>query len=284
MKYLGNLRFAGLLLMLLVVSFGSDSVHAQQNGKNGFVITLESSASSKELNAQEDLWVLEVSFKPMRMIEVDIVDPKTKEKKREYVWYLIYKAVNRPLERRIDTIPTNPQNDEDPIPRPQFVPEFTLVTEDNDKQNIYADVIIPEAEKIIFQREHRKASDPDYKNTVDIVGDLPEITPYDSKLEKALYGMVIWRGVDSKTDYFTVYMTGFTSAYRKLKGPNGEPLIVRRVIQQQYWRPGDRFDQFEREIRRRGEPKWIERPDELNEEAVATAGSKDRSQKVAEVK
>ena len=281
----GNHRLAGLLLVFLFVAlFQPVGTRAQQNNKNGFEVTLAATASSKELNFQEDLWVLEVSFKRMRMIPVDITDPKTGKQNREYVMYLVYKAVNRPLIRRIDTTPFKPQNDEDRIPTHQFVPEATLVTEDNNLQHIYVETIIPEAQKIIQRRESRKPSDPVYKNSVDIVGDVPEITPYDAKSEKALYGILMWRGVDPKADFFTVYLTGFNSYYEKIKGPDGEDLIVRRVIQQQYWRPGDRFDQNEKEFRHRGEPKWIDRPDEPQAKPVATTGSTNRPQKLAGVK
>ncbi|MCH7989910.1 MAG: hypothetical protein IID46_12275 [Planctomycetes bacterium] len=215
----GNRRLAGLLFVFLIAALsGQDGLRAQQKLKNGFEVTLEATASSEELNFQEDLWVLEVSFKRMRMIPVDITDPKTGKKNREYVMYLVYKAINRPLKRRIDNTPFKPQNDEDRIPPHQFVPEATLVTEDNNVQNIYIETIIPEAQKIINRRESRKPSDPVYKNSVDIVGDLPEITPYDAKSVKALYGVLMWRGVDPKADYFTVYLTGFNSAYKKIKG------------------------------------------------------------------
>jgi hypothetical protein len=281
----GNFRLAGLLLVfLLTVLCGTYQVSAQQKLKNGFKVTLAATASSKELNSQDDLWVLEVSLKPMRMIPVELTDPKTGKKKREYVMYLVYKAVNRPLKRKIDIASFKPQNDEDRIPRHQFVPEATLVTEDNGVQKIYAETIIPEAQKIIQRRESRKATDPVYKNSVDIVGDLPEVTPYDAKSENALYGILMWRGVDPKADYFTVFLTGFNSAYRVIKGPDGEDLIVHRVIRQQFWRPGDRFDQNEKEFRRRGEPKWIDRPDEPQPKPVTATGSTGRPQKLAGVK
>jgi len=218
------------------------------------------------------------------MIPVDITDPKTGKKNREFVMYLVYKAVNRPLKRKVDTASFKPQNDEDRIPRHQFVPEATLVTEDNGIQNIYIETIVPEAQKIIQRRESRKPTDPVYKNSVEIVGDLPEITPHDAKSENALYGMLMWRGVDPKADYFTVFLTGFNSSYKKIKGPDGEELIVRRVIQQKYWRPGDQFDQNEKEFRHREDPKWIDRPDEAPAKPVAAVGSTNRPQNVAGVK
>ncbi len=102
----GNFRFAGLLLFFLfVVLSQAEKIRAQQNNKNGFEVTLSATASSAELNSQDDLWVLEVSFKRMRMIPVDITDPKTGKKNREYIMYLVYKAVNRPLKRSLDATP-----------------------------------------------------------------------------------------------------------------------------------------------------------------------------------
>ena len=38
--------------------------------------------------------------------------------------------------------------------------------------------------------------------------------------------------------------------------------VWRKTLVVHYWRPGDAFDQNEREIRRRGEPRWIYVPDD----------------------
>lgn len=43
---------------------------------------------------------------------------------------------------------------------------------------------------------------------------------------------------------------------------DAETIIWRKTIMQKYWRPGDRFDQFESEIRGQGRPLWIYRPDD----------------------
>jgi hypothetical protein len=63
-------------------------------------------------------------------------------------------------------------------------------------------------------------------------------------------------------------MTGFSNGYRKSNGPDGGTQISRRTIVQAYWRPGDRYFENEKEIRLKGEPKWIYRPDPLKEVAV----------------
>jgi hypothetical protein len=51
--------------------------------------------------------------------------------------------------------------------------------------------------------------------------------------------------------------------------------VWRKSVVQKYWRPGDRFDQDEREIRNRDEPHWIYIPDDvdLSKEAPATASN-----------
>ncbi|GAB4156581.1 MAG: hypothetical protein Tsb009_33570 [Planctomycetaceae bacterium] len=227
---------------------------------DGFEVRLEATATGKELERQENLWVMEVTFKSMRMRRISITDPKTKIKKPEVIWYLVYKAVVRPIARRADTDNTVPQNTEDAVPSSLFVPEFILRTTDSDSQKIYHDVIIPEAQAdILKNREKRYTRQPYLKNTVEAVGPIPDPTPLNSKTENAIYGIVMWRGVDPETDYFEVYMTGFSNGYRKENG-----LVLRKTIVQKYKRPGDRFFQTEAEIKRDGEPKWIYWPDDKN--------------------
>ena len=103
----------------------------------GFKIRVASLASGEERNQQTDLWVLEVRFKPLRLIRLNLTDPKTGKKSRQLVWYLLYRAVNRPLPSKGDPNGVDPQNQFDAVRgKPLFAPEFTLVTNDNDGQQI----------------------------------------------------------------------------------------------------------------------------------------------------
>ena len=262
MRIFGNYRFLGACLIAVgVVGLGDQSAEAQSSGvQRGFDLTLEATATGKELTAQTDLWVMEVSFKPMRMIWVDLTDAKTGKKSRELVWYLVYKAVNRTLQRRQDTSDTTPVNDNDPAPKQFFVPEFTLVTKDGGVQKIYADRILPEAQAAIIERERR-----DLKNSVQVVRAIPTPTPAGAQSKNTIYGVVTWRNIDDETDFFTIHMTGFSSGKRLLRGPDGKPLALRRTIMQEYWRPGDELAQREGEIRRKGQTKWMYRPDEAKD-------------------
>ncbi len=99
-----------------------------------------------------------------------------------------------------------------------FVPVFTLrtddITDDKPVQAIHQDVILPEAQAAINQREGRN-----YKNSVEIMQPVPPATPEDQGDENAIYGMAMFRGVDRETDFFTVYMAGFSNGYRYVDGP-----------------------------------------------------------------
>ena len=71
----------------------------------------------------------------------------------------------------------------------------------------------------------------------------------------------MFRGIDPKTDYFTVYMSGFSNGYKLGPGPNDSQVVKRKTLVQRYWRPGDQFDEEEVEFRVKGDPFWIYRDD-----------------------
>jgi hypothetical protein len=239
------------------------SAFAQGNSatlRRGFDATAPAVATAEEL-AQGDLWVMQVDFKPVRLIRVETTDPKTGEKREELFWYVVYRAVNKSLKAPVQDTGTVPVNNYDPAPGPSlFVPEFTLVTDDNGRQQVYPDVVIPEAEDAVARREMRGPDRKNVlKNTVEVV---QPVRPADDKAAAPIYGVAMWRGIDPETDSFKVYAGGFSNGYRQVKGPDGKPLILRREIVLDYWRPGDEFDPNEREFIFRSEPRWIYRADE----------------------
>jgi hypothetical protein len=202
--------------------------------------------TGEERNAQPDLWALEVNYKPMRMIQVELTDPKTGNTEKELVWYLAYRAVVRST----SGVPAT-SNAED---RPIFVPEFTLVVDSKKGPQVYHDRILPAAQTAINKRERYK-----YKNSVEIVGPLPKITPDRSKTLYSLDGVATWTGINPDLVFFTVFFSGFSNGYKVTAGPDGEEIVTRRTLVQKFWRPGDRFEQNEEEIRFKDEPTWIYR-------------------------
>lgn len=253
-------RWLGVCVLAVCAGAVPMSSASAQQVTGGFDVTLEPNATGDELRSQTNLWAMQVSFKPMRMILADITDPQTGKKERELIWYLCYKAVNRPLAQQSDASDTAPVNVEDKPPvGPLFIPEFTLVTNDNGRLKLYDDVILPEAQAEILEREQRNGW-PKYKNAVAAIGEVPAPTESGSD-ENAIYGIAMWRAVDAETDFFTVFMGGFSNGYKVVDGPGGDPLVLRRTIVQEFWRPGDKYDPREVEIRRKGDPVWQYRPD-----------------------
>ena len=209
----------GLPALAAALFLPAQVVRAQQvRSDRGFSYRANALASGDERNSQEGLWVLEVQYKSLRMIYIDLTDPKTGKQKKELIWYLAYKVLNRPFEGQQDDSDKKPLNqfDKPPNEKPIFVPEFTLMTADNGVQRIYEDEILPEAQAAIIKRERQT-----FRNSVEVVGPIPEITPFDAtKMEEnAIYGLAMWRGVNPETDYFTVFLSGFSNGYRYVKGP-----------------------------------------------------------------
>jgi hypothetical protein len=232
---------------------------------DGFSTVIAPSFTGEELRYQQDLWGLEVAIKPMRMVYVPVVNPKTGAKSNEMVWYLVYKIVNRPVVRPA-AADTEPVNVEDAPPPRIFSPRATLVYEDRDIHGAVVDSIVPEAMQAILNRERLNLKTP-----VQITGLLPKETAADAKKDNAEYGVFMFRGVDPRTTAFSVYLSGFSNAYKMGKAESGNPPILRRTLVIPYRRPADEYDQFEKEIRQSGTPRWIYVPDEPAAKAEARA-------------
>jgi hypothetical protein len=233
------------------VAVSSGTANAQSPRRNEIRIT--PIATGEERTSQHNLWVLDVYIKPMRLIPVELTDPKTGEKKLEFVWYITYRAVHlKSTDRPEDNVPAN--TFDAPVSPPLFIPEFTLVVTDNDRNEIYSDQVIPEALVAINKREKL-----DHKTSVSVVGPLPAPVDPGKGEDNAIVGVAMWRGIDPEADRYTVYMTGFSNGIRKLEGPDGEPIIQTKTIMHKYWRRGDRFIQNEKEITLDGEPQWMYR-------------------------
>lgn len=233
-----------------LVTLLPDDLHAQV--LLGGETLVKGVATAEERIAQSDLWVMDVAFKPMRQIVVEITDPKTGVKKPEHIWYITYRGFNRPiLKREGDNVPVN---EFDPLVRPpMFVPEFTLVTETSSPQ-VVQDSVLPEALEAINKREKFT-----FQNSVNIVNSVPDATEPKDPNEQPVTGVAIFRNVDPSARRYTVYLTGFSNGIRTIDGPDGKPLVQHKTLMQKYWRPGDKFDQREEEIRIEGAPQWIYR-------------------------
>lgn len=186
--------------------------------KYGFNQIVPVQTTGDERASQSNLWVLEVQFKTLRQVRLLLPDPKTGEERDEIIVYLVYKIANRGIGETKEESDTKPTNSFDAEVTPtQFVPELTLITQDGPNK-IYADSLIPAAEKMILKREQKLLPAGAFlKNSVKIEGAIPEESPPGA--EKALYGVATWRGIDPTADRFSIMLAGFSNGYKLVRGP-----------------------------------------------------------------
>lgn len=177
---------------------------------------------AKEVRFAHEPWALELSFKPIRFVWVDVPDGEGKMT-RKLIWYMVY---------RIRNLGEKPR---------RFIPHVVLYSED--AKRYYPDRLIPVAVPPIVRRE-----DPNRKllNSVEIEG---MIEPTDDPLDDGVWGVATWSDIDPSTDRFSIFIRGLSSAYRWQDEPDGSRRFFRKTLMLNFWRPGDRFDEQESEIR-----------------------------------
>ncbi|MCA9214950.1 MAG: hypothetical protein KDB27_17885 [Planctomycetales bacterium] len=201
-------------------------------------------AKAQSTTFRRQVWALEFGFKPMRMIEVD----------GQQVWYLLYYVKNNGMHKN----PT-PETDANgnvihsnkPVNHTvRFFPNFIL--ESHQLNRAYIDSVIPEAVAKIRRREdpNRKFYDSVSISSVPIKVSTPDE-------DNSVWGVATFTNVDARTDFFSVFVSGLTNAYRwqdpESFKPGDEPGSGRRysfkTLQLNFWRPGDEIDPNEREFR-----------------------------------
>ena len=207
---------------------------------------------------RRDIWCLELSFKPLRMLAVDIPQPSG-QMQRKLVWYLVYRVRNTgaglsPQERKDGTF-LSVEKATDSV---QFYPQFVLTSQDVNRagkriRKAYLDRILPAAVQTIQRRELPKGT---LLNSVQMSEQL--LAAETGRAIGGLWGVAIWEDVDPKIDFFSVYVSGLTNAYDWQDSPEdieaGDPVgkgrnFTRKQLQLNFWRPGDAYAEDEREIR-----------------------------------
>jgi hypothetical protein len=198
---------------------------------------------------RREVWGLEFSFKTLRMIEHN----------GKKVWYLVYRVRNTgaslvPVEDANGAFSVKPGQ---PKPR-RFVPEFVLESHDRAAngervQRSYLDRILPSAVAAISRRETPGRM---LLNNAEMARQMIPVSG--ERVDRGLWGVATWTDIDPRMDFFSIYVGGLTNAYRWEDAPGayrpGDPpgrgrSFTRRMLQLNFWRPGDEFLQSEREIR-----------------------------------
>jgi hypothetical protein len=232
-------------------------------------------ARAKEATLRRTIWNLEFSFKPMRMLYVDIPQP-TNRMQRQLVWYMVYRVRNlgkhiQPLEKPEevklesgDTVRTNVTFERGTTDEVElfgrktkdlrFFPHFVLASTEYDKE--YLDRVIPAALAPIKAREFPGRPNQKLYDSLTIS---EAAIPISTETEDhSVWGLVTWTNIDPRIDYFVVYVQGLTNAYRfedpagayKAGDPPGAGRkLTKKTLQLNFWRPGDTVDPNEEELR-----------------------------------
>lgn len=237
-------------------------------------------ARAQKVTLRRGIWNLELGFKPMRMIEVDVPQP-TGKMQRKLIWYIVYRVKNagghlavkeekRLFQDVVEEITykteavnelTEPVKGQDGqvVQQPvkiRFFPQFVLESKEFDKA--YLDRVIPAAMKPIMDREFPPQSRPkDFVIHDSLTISSVDVPLSDERIDRSVWGVVTWEDVDPRIDYFSVYVQGLTNAYKfedpagaykKGDAPGTGRSFVKKTLQLNFWRPGDTVEQKEEEV------------------------------------
>jgi hypothetical protein len=199
---------------------------------------------------RRSIWCLEITFKPVRMIWVD-VPQSSGRMQRKLIWYMVYRVKNTGHHLQ-------PAKSDDgsyvlePVEREvRFFPQFVL--ESQEYNRAYMDRIIPVAIRAIQEKE-----DPS-RPLLDSVEIGSRKIPLSSELvDHSVWGVATWEDVDPRVDFFSVQIQGLTNAYQWVDAPGafkpGDPpgagrTLLEKTLVLNFWRPGDEFVEDQRTIR-----------------------------------
>jgi len=212
---------------------------------------------AEQVDFRREVWCLEFTFKPLRMMHVDIPQPSGRMQ-RKLVWYLVYRVRNTgaalaPQQEEDGTFTTVEQ----PAGPQRFVPQFLLTSMDRNRQGeplnkSYLDRILPVAIEAIEQREFRGGK---LLNSSEMSTAL--LQPEEGREVGGFWGVATWVDLDPRIDFFSVFVQGLTNGYRWSDveefpagaAPGTGRTFERKMLQLNFWRPGDDIDEDEREIR-----------------------------------
>jgi hypothetical protein len=177
---------------------------------------------------KQGIWVLDFSFKILRIVTVDIPG-----KGRRQVHYLYYKVVNRTGAPRM------------------FAPQFIMV---NEMGGRFEDSVLSQAIPLIQTRED--AAIP-LLGAVNVVGMIPPSTK--PNVDDAVFGVAVWEKWDPKSDRYSIYVRGLSDGYKEVPSESGgKPVAKYKTLKIDFIRRGDEHNLNEKEIELRDPPyEWV---------------------------
>lgn len=194
---------------------------------------------SRNVTFRREVYGFEFAFKPMRQMMVDVPQPNG-VMKRKLIWYLVFRLRYIGGDLRPKGEPDQygnmlyEQMEKVGYASRRCFPLLVLSNTNTGKE--YTDRIIPAARDRIAARE--KIS-PLY-NTVEITSvAIPRVT---EPSDPGYWCVATWEDVDPQIDFFSVNVYGLTNGRRHVE-VDGQDLYQKKVLQLNFFRPGDTIDE-----------------------------------------
>jgi hypothetical protein len=252
-------RTIGALLAVLLPIF-SMSLVLGAGQHNEFEVKTPKPDPAKPTLDKPNVWSLDFRFKAPRLIKVDIPGRGTR-----ICWYLWYQVINNP--------PPLGRGSEKAV---TFIPDFELVTQDDDNPRVYHDEILPKVQEAINRIENPSRADYlEAKNSVTIAEKpIPPSKP--DAYPIAVTGVAIWDGTPAdpkkrnpkKKDLadssrYTIFVNGLSNGWVITDPPPGKkdakPVVRRKTLQMNFKRTGAGFPMDARDISFQAPAEWLYR-------------------------
>lgn len=203
---------------------------------------------SKNVVFRHEIWSFEFSFKPVRMISIDMRNDRG-EVGPKIVWYLLYRV--RYLGGDLQPTPSKDSAGNEvyvqPVPSAgretrRFMPSFVLNATALEKR--FQSRFIPEALGPIAEKE--RVGKPVYDSIAIQKVPVPLWTSLNP--ENEVWGVATWTDIDPRTDFFAVEIRGLTNA-QKSQMVNGELVSKQKTLVLNFSRPGDTVNELLDRIR-----------------------------------
>ena len=194
------------------------------------------------------VWEYEFSFIGLRQAELREPNEFGNLEKVN-VWYMVYRIRNTGASMTYDKKKQNPdfpyltydlqlnqQSNQEKSFRPRFSLEGSIEIKNRYQRVAYDDVINP-----ILVEQIRQLEDPNQ-----LLLDAHQMSRADIPLAKTeadpgVWGVAIWKDVDPRIDFVSVFVRGLSNGYRLNRDLSKPPRL--KTLQLNFWRPGDRIAQ-----------------------------------------
>jgi hypothetical protein len=216
---------------------------------------------AKDVPFRHEVWMLEIKYKPIRMIWADIPGSNARMQRKQ-IWYMVYQVTNpgrvfRSVEQ--DDKLYKLVAEDKPV---RFIPVFTLEVHNALRKEVegsakamveqYIPIVLP----AIRARED--------KNREFLTSE--QMPQKELRVGETAWGVATWQDVDPNNVWFSVYVEGLTNAYTFSDDPakyaafkklppesraSAPPFreIRTKVLKINFWRPGDEYTVKEVQVR-----------------------------------